>query len=177
MLTFVEQLSVAVTRPVIVGSSETLHSTVTLEAQVSTGGIVSSTVIRWVTSPKLPQSSVTRYTRVTVPGQLPTSTLLLVMENVSAGSLLSVAVPPAARNAARLAYAAGTSPAHWTAMFGAVMFGFCVSTTAMVCSPLVVLLHGSVAVHVRRIVRVSRQLVVTTSLEVMVGGPLASVDV
>src|SRR6266516_1825870 len=164
MLTFVEQLSVAVTRPVFAGSSEVLHSTITLVAQVRTGGIVSSTVILCVASPKLPQSSVTRYTRVTVPGQLPTSTLLLVMENVSAGSLLSVAVPPAARNAARLAYAAGTSPAHWTAMFGQVIVGFCVSTTAMICSPLVVLPHRSVAVHRRRIVRVSPQLLVTTSL-------------
>src|SRR6266699_5916820 len=112
MLTFVEQLSVAVTRPVFVGSSEVLHSTITLEAQVRTGGIVSSTVILWVTSPKLPQSSVTRYTRVTVPGQLPTSTLLLVMENVSAASQASLAVPPAARNADRLVSAGGTSPAH-----------------------------------------------------------------
>src|SRR6266446_6294416 len=164
MLTLVEQLSVAVGRPVFAGSNEVLHSTIALVGQVRTGGIVSSTVNLCVASPKLPHSSVTRYTRVTVPGQRPTSPLSLVREKVSVGLHVSLAVPPAARNAARLAYAAGTSPAHWTARFGQVIVGFCVSTTAMVCSPLVVLLHGSVAVHRRRIVRVSPQLVVTTSL-------------
>src|SRR5204863_9108563 len=112
MLTLVEQLSVAVTRPVFVGSNDPLHSTITLVAQVRTGGIVSSTVILCVASPKLPQSSVTRYTRVTVPGQRPTSPLSLVIENVSAAEQVSAAVPPAARNAARLAYAGGTSAAH-----------------------------------------------------------------
>src|SRR5688572_15059964 len=163
MLTFVEQLSVAVARPAFVGSSEVLHSMIALVGQVRTGAIVSSTVILCVDSAKLPQSSVTRYTRVTVPGQLPTSPVALVSENVSAGSLLSIAVPPAARKAARLAYAAGMSSAHWTAMVGLVILGGCVSTTAMVCSPLVVLPHASVAVHKRWIVRVSPQLVLTTS--------------
>src|SRR5438552_9984231 len=147
MLTLAEQLSVAVGRPMLAGSRASLHSTVTLVRQVRTGGIVSSTVIPWVASPKLPHSSVTRYTRVTVPGQRPTSPLSLVREKVSVELHVSAAVPPAARNAARLAYAAGTSSAHWTATFGQVMVGFCVSTTAMVCSPLVVLLHASVAVH------------------------------
>src|SRR5437016_13758170 len=112
MLKFVEQLSVALGRPVIAGSSEVLHSTIALVGPVRTGGIVSSTVILCVASPKLPQSSVTRYTRVTVPGQRPTSPLSLVIENVSAAEQVSAAVPPAARNAARLAYAGGTSAAH-----------------------------------------------------------------
>src|SRR5437762_12905511 len=101
MLTLVAQLSVAVARPVYVGSSEVWHSTITLVGQVRTGGIVSSTVILCVASPKLPQSSVTRYTRVTVPGQRPTNPLSLVWEKVSAAEQLSLAVPPAARNAAR----------------------------------------------------------------------------
>src|SRR5688572_9354638 len=129
MLTFVEQLSVAVARPAFAGSSKVLHSTIAFVGQVRTGAIVSSTMIRCVVSAKLPQSSVTRYTRVTVPGQLPTNSPALVTENVSAGSLLSVAVPPAARNAAKLACAAGTSPTHWTVMVGLVIVGFCVSTT------------------------------------------------
>ena len=67
------------------------------------GAILSSKLIVWAHSPKLPHTSVTRYTRVTVPGHLPTSPLSLVRENVSVGLQLSVAVPPAARNAARLA--------------------------------------------------------------------------
>src|SRR6266487_4554191 len=116
MPTLVAQLSVAVGRPVFVELSEVPHSTVTLVRQVRTGAIVSSTVILCVASPKLPQSSVTRYTRVTVPGQRPTSPLSLVREKVSVGLHVSLAVPPAATNAVRLAYAAGTSPAHWTAM-------------------------------------------------------------
>src|SRR5207249_9898892 len=110
MLKFVEQLSVALGRPVIAGSSEVLHSTIALVGQVRTGAIVSSTVILCVASPKLPHSSVTRYTRVTVPGQRPTSPLSLVREKVSVGLHVSLAVPPAARNADRLAYAAGTLP-------------------------------------------------------------------
>src|SRR5688500_3207045 len=146
MLTFVEQLSVAIARPVFAGSSEALHSTIALVGQLKTGAIVSSTVIRCMDSAKLPQSSATRYTRVTAPGQLPTSPPSLMSENVSVGSLLSVAVPPAASKAPRLAWAAGTSAAHWTAIVGLVILGGCVSTTAIVCSPLVVLPQGSVAV-------------------------------
>src|SRR5882724_4915850 len=137
MATLVAQLSVAVGRPVFVGFSEVAHSTITLVRQVRTGGIVSSTVILCVASPKLPQSSVTRYTRVTVAGQRPTSPLSLVRENVSAVEQASLAVPPAARNVVRLGYAAGTSPVHWTEMVGQVMVGFRVSTTVIVCSPLV----------------------------------------
>src|ERR1041384_1856832 len=112
MLTFVAQLSVAVARPVFAGSSDMPHSTIVLVGQVRTGGIVSSTVILWVASPKLPHSSVTRYTRVTVPGQRPTSPLSLVREKVRVGLHVSLAVPPAARKAARLAYGAGTARAH-----------------------------------------------------------------
>src|SRR6185369_430024 len=113
-LTLVEQLSVAATWPAFAGSGEVLHSTIALVAQVRTGGIVSSTVILCVASPKLPHSSVTRYTRVTVPGQRPTSPLSLVREKVSVGLHVSLAAPPAAKNAARLACGAGTSSAHWT---------------------------------------------------------------
>src|SRR5437762_14039211 len=115
----------------LAGSSESLHSTVTLVAQARTGGIVSSAVILCVASPKLPHSSVTRYTRVTVPGQRPTNPPLLVREKVSVGLHVSLAVPPAARNAARLACGAGTSSAHWTAMFGMVMVGFRVSSPVL----------------------------------------------
>src|SRR5437016_11608117 len=112
MLKFVEQLSVALGRPVIAGSSEVLHSTIALVGQVRTGAIVSSTVILCVASPKLPHSSVTRYTRVTVPGQRPIKPPSLVCEKVSPELQLSVAVPPAARNPARLVYAAGASSTH-----------------------------------------------------------------
>src|SRR5438093_12642861 len=164
MLTFVEQLSVTVGRPVLAGSSEVLHSTSALVGQVRTGGIVSSTVNLCVASPKLPHSSVTRYTRVTVPGQRPTSPLSLVKEKVSVGLHVSIAVPPAARNAARLAYAAGTSFRHWTAKLGQVMVGFRVSTTVMVCTPFVLLPHWSIAVPWRRTVLVRPQLLLTTSL-------------
>src|SRR5260370_1192484 len=68
MLTLVEQLSVAVGRPVFAGSSEVLHSTIALVGQVRTGGIVSSTVNFCVASPKLPHPSVTRHTPATLPG-------------------------------------------------------------------------------------------------------------
>src|SRR5437870_12451594 len=111
MDTLVAQLSVAVGRPRLAGSSESLHSTVKLVRQVRTGGIVSSTVILCVASPKLPHSSVARYTRVTVPGQRPTSPLSLVREKVSVAPHVSLAVPPAARNAGTLAYGAGPAPA------------------------------------------------------------------
>src|SRR6185503_6972799 len=168
MFTLVAQLSVTVGRPVFAGSSEALHSTIALVGHVRTGAIVSSTVILWVTSPKLPHSSVTRYTRVTVPGQRPTSLLSLIREKVRVGLHVSLAVPPAARNAARLACGAGTSSAHWTERFGMVMVGFLVSTTVMVCSALVLLPHGSVAVHCRRTVLVRAQLLLTTSLQVRV---------
>src|SRR6266446_1499904 len=161
MLTFVEQLSVAVA---VARSSAAPHSTVTLEAQVRTGAIVSSTVIDWVHSAKLPQASVARYTRVTFPGHLPTSPLSLIRENVTAELQLSLAAPPAAWNAARFAYATGMSPTHWTEMLGQVLLGLVVSTTVMVCSPLVELPHWSIAVHRRWTVRVKPQLLLTPSL-------------
>src|SRR5438093_10793288 len=94
------QLSVALALPMIAGSSEIPHSTVALAGQVRTGGTVSSTVIVWVHSAKLPQSSVTRYTRVTLPGQRPTSPPSPSREKVNVGLHASVAVPPAAWNAA-----------------------------------------------------------------------------
>src|SRR5512136_2426074 len=102
MLTLVAQLSVAVARPVFVGSSENAHSIVRLVGQVRTGGIVSPTVMVWVPSAKLPQVSVTRYTRVSLPGHRPTSPLSLIRENVSGELQLSLALPPAARNSSRL---------------------------------------------------------------------------
>jgi len=70
--------------------------------QATVGAIVSSTVIVWVPSAKLPQSSVTRYTRVILAGQLPASPLSLTSANVRAVSQVSLAVLPAARKAARL---------------------------------------------------------------------------
>src|SRR2546425_6329851 len=103
MLTLVEQLSVAVARPVFVGSSELLHSTIALVGQVRTGGIVSSTVNLCVASPKLPHSSVTRYTRVIVPGQRPTSPPSLGQEEGSVRLHGLLALSPAAREAPRLA--------------------------------------------------------------------------
>src|SRR5262249_45483982 len=121
-------------------------------------------VIVWVASAKLPQESVTRYTRVTLPPQLPTNPLSLVRENVNVGLQVSAAVPPAARNAVRFAYGEGTSPVHWTVMFGQVMLGLCVSCTMIVCKPLVVLPHWSVAVQRRWTVRVRPQPLLTTSL-------------
>src|SRR5690242_1582206 len=123
MLTFLSQLSVAVARPLFAGSSEVPHSTIALVGQVRIGGMVSCTVMVWVHWAKLPQASVTRYTRVTFPGQLPTSPLSLTRENVGAASQASLATPPAALNEARSAYAGGTSSAHWTAIFGQVMAG------------------------------------------------------
>src|SRR5258708_5014802 len=112
MLTLVSQLSVAFAWPVLVGAREAPHSTVKLVGQVRTGGIVSCTVIVWVTWAKLPQASVARYTRVTLPGQMPTNPLSLVRENVTVGLHVSAAVPPAARNAVRLGYGGGTSLGH-----------------------------------------------------------------
>src|SRR4051812_34866010 len=113
MATLVLQLSVAPTAAV---GSDVPHSSVRPIGQVTTGAMVSSTTMLWVASVKLPQSSVTRYTRVTVPGQLPTSTPLLITENVNPAEQVSLATPPAARNAARSAYGGGTSSVHWTEM-------------------------------------------------------------
>src|SRR5438067_859786 len=163
MVTLVEQLSVAVTPPRFVALSESPHSTVTLGRQLRTGGIVSSTVIVCVASAKLPQRSVTRYTRVTLPGQWPTNPLSLISAKVTELQA-SVAVPPAARKAARFVKAAGTSPGYWTEIFGQEMLGLVVSTTAMVWSPLVALPQASIAVQVRQTVLVPAQLLLTTSL-------------
>src|SRR5216117_3945019 len=56
-------------------------------------------------------------------------------------------------------------------MVGQVTLGLVVSTTVMVCQPLVLLPHWSVAVHRRRTVRVGPQLLLTTSLQLMVTEP------
>src|SRR5690349_16497929 len=109
MVTLVEQLSVAVAIPVLVGLSPSPNSTVRFVGQVRTGGIVSSTVILWLTSAKLPQSSVTRYTRVTVPGHLPVRPLSLMNANWRVDEQVSEAVPPAAWNIAKFVYASGMS--------------------------------------------------------------------
>src|SRR6266404_1141387 len=101
MVTLLEQLSVAVAWPTFVGSSEIPYSTVTLEGQVIVGAMVSSTVILCVPSAKLPQSSINRYTRVTVPGHRPTRPLSVTNENARPAEQASVAVPPAARNEVR----------------------------------------------------------------------------
>src|SRR3989442_4066000 len=106
MLTLVEQLSVAVGRPVFAGSNEVLHSTIALVGQVRTGGIVSSTVNLCVASPKLPHSSVTRYTRGTVPGQRPTNPPLLVRGEGNVRPHRALPFPPPARDRDRLALAA-----------------------------------------------------------------------
>src|SRR5262245_37957866 len=103
MTGLVSQLSVAVAWPRSAGSSEASHSIVRLGAQESTGAIVSSTTMVCVQSVKLPQSSVTRYTRVTVPGQRPTNPPALINSKVSDESQLSLADPPAARKADKLA--------------------------------------------------------------------------
>src|SRR6266568_3017709 len=103
MVTLVLQLSVAVAWPVLVGSNDTPYSTVTLGGQVRVGAMVSSTVILCVPSAKLPQSSINRYTRVTVPGHRPTRPLSLTNEKARPAEQASVAVPPAARNSVRFA--------------------------------------------------------------------------
>jgi hypothetical protein len=71
---------------------------------------------------------------------LPTNPLSLVCEKVSVALQLELAEPPAAWKAVRFVYAGGTSPGHWTEMLGQLMLGF-VSTTVMVCTPLVALPH------------------------------------
>src|SRR5437867_3643833 len=53
-------------------------------------------------------------------------------------------------------------------MFGQAMLGLVVSTTVMVCTPLVLLPQASTAVQVRQTVLVPAQLLLTTSLKLMV---------
>src|SRR5258707_15372356 len=89
-----------------------------LAGQAMLGLSVSCTVIIWIDRASLWERAEIWEMGVTLKTKPPpTKSLSLVREKVRLVSQLSPAVPPAARNAARLAYAAGTSPAHCTAHF------------------------------------------------------------
>ena len=79
MSTSRSQLSVPVASPVLLGLLETSHWIVTSPGQVTTGAVVSTTLIVCSQLDALPQSSVAVQVRVTVfsCGQLPAATLSL----------------------------------------------------------------------------------------------------
>ena len=80
-----------------------------------------------------------------VPPQIPPSSGLLETDSVRFVSQLSPAVPPRARNWARLVAAGGTLLRHWTEMFcGHVMEGGKVSRTVMIWVQLAELVQASV---------------------------------
>src|SRR6186713_2757637 len=64
------QLSLACTTAMFAAGTLSAHCTVMGESVPTVGAVVSSMVIFWVTSVKLPHSSVARYVRVMTRGQL-----------------------------------------------------------------------------------------------------------
>ena len=102
MVGLVVQLSMAVARPVLVGSSEMPHST------VDVGGAGQDRCDRVIHGDRL--GAIGKVAAGVgdpvhaghLAGHRPTSPLSLIRENVSGELQVSVAVPPAARNAARL---------------------------------------------------------------------------
>ena len=131
------QLSVAVTELVAALGTSASHWTVTADGHVTTGGVVSLTVIACVHVVELPQVSVARYVRVMVRGHEPDDTS---PTNVTVTApQLSVAVTDDVA-------AVGTSASHCTVTAeGHVTAGGVVSFTVMVCVQVVELPHGSVA--------------------------------
>jgi hypothetical protein len=87
------QLSVALALPVALGSVEPLQATATSGGQVSTGGVVSCTVIIWLQTFVFPWQSLAVHVRVItiVPRQGP-SVMLSANVTVGRGSHLSRAV-------------------------------------------------------------------------------------
>src|SRR5436309_13017030 len=118
-----------------------------------TGGMVSCTVMIWMQQAVLVQSSVTQWVRAMVPPQIPPTKIGRAPGRERLLSQLSLAVPPWARNAARLPGQAGTLVTHCTLKFGGqVMTGGIVSCTVMICTQQAVLVQSSVTQWVRAIV-------------------------
>src|SRR5438105_9310825 len=90
------------------------HCTEKLAGHVMTGGIVSRIVMICTHDAELVQSSITVCVRAMVPPQVPPTSAPPLQRYVRLVSQLSLAVPPSARNAARVPGQAGTSLAHCT---------------------------------------------------------------
>src|SRR6266851_4365559 len=115
--------------------------------------MVSCTVIIWMQQAVLVQSSVTQCVRAMVPPQMPPTSGPSLHVYVRLVSQLSLAVPPWARNAARLPGQAGTSLRHCTEkLVGQWITGGMVSRTVMIWMQQAVLVQSSVTQCVRAMV-------------------------
>src|SRR6266852_7513611 len=130
-----------------------MHWTLKFGGQVITGGMVSWTVMIWMQQAVFVQSSVTQWVRAMVPPQVPPTSGPSLQVYVRLVSQLSLAVPPRARNAARLPGQAGTSLRHCTLkLVGQVITGGMVSCTVMIWMQHAVLVQSSVTQCVRAMV-------------------------
>src|SRR6266849_3541583 len=129
------------------------HCTLKLAGQVITGGMVSWTVMIWMQQAVFVQSSVTQWVRAMVPPQVPPTSGPSLQVYVRVVSQLSLAVPPNARNAARLPGHGGTLLRHCTEKFGGqVITGGMVSWTVIIWMQHAVLVQSSVTQWVRAMV-------------------------
>ena len=137
---FPRQSSVAVTLAAV---GIALHSTVTsFGTSTKTGSVVSSTVITWITESIFPQSSVATHFRVTKYGQ--PFPIVSVKTRSTPKSQLSFAITIAA---------VGIKEQSTVTSFGTfTKTGTSLSSTVIIWISVTVLLHESVAVHVRVIV-------------------------
>src|ERR1041384_5488589 len=134
------------------------------------GAVVSAPVMVWRALARLPHASTAvqvRAMRRALPHKLVTTSLY----DMDTGPLASVAV---ATPVALVAVFAGYSS---VTLAGTCNTGLVVSTTVMGWRALALLPHASTAVQVRAMRRALPHKLVTTSLYVMVDGPLASVAV
>src|ERR1043165_7946509 len=129
MVKFVSQLSLTVGLPKT-GTAPVTHSLVRLGWQLMMGGMVSRMVMICRQLAELVQSSMTVCVRKMVPPQGPPKSGLSVHRYSRSPSQLSLALPPMARNSARVVGRAGTSLWHCTLVFaGHTMTGGMVSRT------------------------------------------------
>ena len=159
-LTSVVQLSVidafpvkasnAATVAAAAGASVASHPSIVLAVivPVIVGTVVSFTVTVCEHVLTFPLLSLIEYTRVIISGQvLPSEVLLTKVKLAVSIPSLSVALPPAAINSAKLAYGVGTSEEHSTVIFaGQLITGPSVSVTVTVKVQVFTLLQPSVAV-------------------------------
>src|SRR5881396_3828598 len=140
------QLSVAVARPVLLGSVESPHCNCLSGGQVITGGVVSTKVMCWTQVAMLPQLSVAVQVR-SMPA------LPVQLAGVGASLKVMPGSPPQLSVAvARPVLLGSVESPHCNCLSGGqVITGAVVSTKVMCWTQVAVLLHPSVAFQVRSI--------------------------
>ena len=135
------QLSDAVTDAVAGAGTFASHCTVTDAGHVTTGGVVSFTVIVCVHVAELPHVSVARYVRVMTRGQVPLE---------ASPTNITVAVPQLSEAVTDAVAGAGTFESHCTVTgAGHAIVGGVVSFTVIVCVHVAEFPQASVARYVR----------------------------